>query len=322
MKKALITGIAGQDGSYLAELLLKEGSQVCGMVRRNSVSENQSARLNHIIGDISIEYGDITDVLSIISLLQKYEPDVIYHLAAQSHVNVSFIKPTYTYQTNAVGTLNLLEAVKLVCPHVKIYNAASSEMFGNSTDKMQTELTPMHPVSPYACSKVAAYNLAKCYRQAYNMYITNGILFNHESVRRGANFVSTKIVKGAIEIAKGKKSTLALGNLEAKRDWGHAKDYVKVMYQLMQLPTPGDYLCATGITHSVREMCEYVFSKLELDYNKYVTQNQRYIRPQELYTLCGDTSKTKEIIDLQFEYTFESMLDEMIDYWIKLYEKN
>jgi GDPmannose 4,6-dehydratase len=321
MKKALITGINGQDGSYLAELLLEKGYQVFGTLKRNSVAENQTARLDSIYSGISLLYADLLDISSLITAIQKVWPDEVYNLAAQSHVRISFDQPIYTAQTTGIGTLNLLEAIKLIKPDTKVYQASSSEMFGNSIDEdgFQREATPMNPVSPYGCAKVFSYNICRNYRNSYGMFISNGILFNHESPRRGTNFVTNKVCKEAVKIKMGLSNELKLGNLEATRDWGHAKDYVKAMWEILQLDTPDDFVCATGISHSVRDLCEYVFRKLDLNYLDYVKQDEKFLRPEELNNLKGDPSKLIGRTGWQSEYSFESMLDEMIDYWIEYY---
>ena len=318
MKKALITGINGQDGSYLAEFLLDKGYEVFGTLKRNSVAENQTARLDNVYDKIKLFYADLTDLSSLISVIQQTQPDEIYNLAAQSHVRISFDQPIYTAQVTGIGTLNMLEAVRLIKPDAKIYQASSSEMFGNSIDSdgFQRETTPMNPVSPYGCAKVYSYNICRNYRNSYNMFISNGILFNHESPRRGTNFVTNKVVKEAVKIKKGLSNKLSLGNLDATRDWGHAKDYVEAMWRILQLEEPNDYVCATGISHTVRELCEYVFTKLDLDYNDYVVMDKKFLRPEELHDLKGDPSKLKQHTDWTPEYTFETMLNEMIDYWM------
>jgi GDPmannose 4,6-dehydratase len=322
MKKVLITGINGQDGSYLAEFLLEKGYEVFGTLKRNSVAENQTARLDKVYDKIKLFYADLTDLSSLISVIQKTQPDEIYNLAAQSHVRISFDQPIYTAQVTGVGTLNMLEAVRLIKPDAKVYQASSSEMFGNSidTDGFQRETTAMYPVSPYGCAKVYSYNICRNYRNSYNMFISNGILFNHESPRRGTNFVTNKVVKEAVKIKLGLSKKLALGNLDATRDWGHAKDYVQAMWMILQLENPDDYVCATGISHSVKELCEYVFGKLELSYQDYVVMDEKFLRPEELNDLKGDPTKLKRDTGWEPTYTFETMLDEMIEYWLDFYK--
>jgi GDPmannose 4,6-dehydratase len=317
MKTALITGINGQDGSYLSEHLLDLGYKVFGLIKRNSIPETQTARLESVYNKINVEYGDMTDMASLAMLIKHSKPDEIYHLAAQSHVHVSFIEPIYTCNVNAIGTLNLLESVRLVNKNIKVYNAASSEMFGNSMDKdgYQRESTLMAPVSPYACSKVFAYNLCRNYRNSYGIFISNGILFNHESPRRASNFVTAKVVKGAIDIYRNKQLELLLGNIDSQRDWGHARDYVRAMHLMLQQDAPDDFVISTGETHSVRELCEYVFRKLGLDYNKYVKISKDYIRPEDLRYLKGDCSYAKEKLGWSPKYTFKTLLDDMINYW-------
>jgi len=323
-KIALITGINGQDGSYLAEFLIGKNYEVHGTLKRNSVAENQTARLDDIFNQINLHYADLTDLSSLISVIQKVNPDEIYNLAAQSHVRISFDQPIYTANVTGLGTLNLLEAVKLIKPSIKIYQASSSEMFGNSIDEdgYQRETTPMNPVSPYGCAKVFSYNIARNYRNSYGMYISNGILFNHESPRRGTNFVTNKVCKEVVKIHLGLSNELKLGNLEATRDWGHAKDYVEAMWMILQQDTSDDYVCSTGISHSVQDLCEYTFSKFGLDYKEYVKVDEKFLRPEELHNLKGDSSKLKSITGWTPKYTFESMLDEMLEYWINFYTKN
>jgi len=317
-KVALITGINGQDGSYLSEFLLEKGYEVHGTLKRNSVAENQTARLDDVYNKLNLHYADLTDLSSLVNVIQKIKPTEVYNLAAQSHVRISFDQPIYTANVTGLGTLNLLESVKLIDPKIKIYQASSSEMFGNSIDSdgYQRETTPMNPVSPYGCAKVFSYNISRNYRNSYNMFVSNGILFNHESPRRGTNFVTNKVCKEAVKISKGLSNELKLGNLDATRDWGHAKDYVEAMWMILQQEKPDDFVCSTGISHSVRELCEYVFGKLNLDWQKYVKQDEKFLRPEELHDLKGDCTKAKTILGWSPKYTFETMLDEMIEFWI------
>jgi GDPmannose 4,6-dehydratase len=317
VKKALITGINGQDGSYLAEHLLSLGYEVHGMVRRHSVAENQNSRLHHLDGFIHTHYGDLLDYPSLIRVISKVMPDEIYNLGAMSHVRISFDMPSFTIQTNALGVLNMLEVYRTVCPNAKFYQASSSEMFGNSVDEdgVQRLTTPMNPVSPYGCAKVMGFNLVRHYRHAYGLHACNGILFNHESPRRGSNFVTNKVVKGAVAIKKGLQDKLELGNMDSYRDWGHSKDYVRAMHMILNHETPDEFIVATGETHSVRDLCEVVFSKLGMNYRDYIVQNPKYMRPEELNYLKGDPTKTKEVLGWQPDYTFETMLDEMIERW-------
>jgi len=321
MKKALITGINGQDGSYLSEHLLNLGYEVHGILRRHSVSENQNSRLVKHGTDniIHTYYGDLTDYPSLVRIVNHVKPDEIYNLGAMSHVRVSFDMPSFTIQTNALGVLNMLEVYRSFCPQAKFYQASSSEMFGNSVDDdgVQRLTTPMNPVSPYGCSKVMGYNLVRHYRHAYKLHACNGILFNHESPRRGSNFVTNKVVKGAVLIKKGKAENLELGNMDSFRDWGHSKDYVRAMHLILNHDTPEEFIVATGETHSVRDLCNKVFSKLDMDYKDYVVQNPKYMRPEELKYLKGDASRIRDLLGWEPEYTFDTMLDEMIVRWEK-----
>jgi GDPmannose 4,6-dehydratase len=322
-KKALITGINGQDGSYLAEFLLDKGYEVWGILKRNSVAENQTYRIDSIFNhpNLKLEYADLLDLASLVRVLQLSQPDEVYNLAAQSHVRISFDQPIYTAQVTGMGTLNLLEAVRLICPKSRVYQASSSEMFGNNIDEdgFQRESTAMGPVSPYGCAKVFSYNICRNYRNSYDMFVSNGILFNHESPRRGSNFVTNKVAKEAAKIKLGLSDKLVLGNMDATRDWGHAKDYVKAMWMMLQHDKSGDYVCATGISHSVRDLVNYVFEYLELDPEKYVSTADRYLRPEELRHLKGDCTKLREDMGWEPEYTFEAMMREMVDYWIEFY---
>jgi GDPmannose 4,6-dehydratase len=322
-KTCLISGIGGQDGSYLAELLLEKGYEVYGTVKRNSVAENQTSRLTDEVYDrVKLIYADMLDMSSLINVIQKSNPDEIYNLAAQSHVRISFEQPIYTAQVTGLGVLNLLEAVRLINPKIKIYQASSSEMFGNSIDPdgFQRETTPMNPVSPYGCSKLFAYNICRNYRHSYGMFISNGILFNHESPRRGSNFVTAKVVKEAVKIKKGLSDKLELGNLDATRDWGHAKDYVEAMWKILQLDEPNDFVCATGRSRSVLDLVRYVFGKLNLSFIPYLYSDEKYLRPEELNNLKGDSTKLRIFTGWEPTYTFESMLDEMVSFWEEKYK--
>lgn len=318
-KKAFITGISGQDGSYLAEYLLKLGYEVHGMARRNSVPEHQSTRIDFNLDNLNIYYGDLLDISSLEKLLLKIQPDEIYNLAAQSHVRISYDIPQFTAQTNALGVLNILEAYKNCAPNARFYQASSSEMFGSAVDAdgYQRETTPFKPVSPYGCSKVFGFNIVHNYRNAFKLHAVNGILFNHESPRRGSNFVTNKVVKGAVLIKKGLMNRLELGNMDSYRDWGHSKDYVRAMHMIINHEVADDFVVATGQTHSVRELVENVFRKLGLDYTKYVVQNPIYLRPEELPYLKGDSSKLRSTFNWTPEYTFDTMMDEMIEFWDK-----
>lgn len=322
-RKAFITGIAGQDGSYLAEHLLEKDYQVFGIIRRNSTPEHQENRIADLDGKIETMYGDLMDPSSLEHYIRIIQPDEIYNLAAQSHVRISFDIPQFTALVNAMGTMNILEAVKKFTPGSKFYQASSSEMFGNTIDPdgYQRETTPMHPTSPYGCAKVFSYNLTKHYRNAYKMFASNGILFNHESPRRGSNFVTNKIIKAAVRIKLGLQNDLVLGNMDSFRDWGHSYDYVRAMVNILEYDKPEDFVIATGQTHSVRELCEYVFKKLELDYKQYIKQDAKFMRPEELKYLRGDSSKARTTLGWFPTYTFETLLDEMIESWLTFYAK-
>lgn len=318
MKRALITGITGQDGSYLSEYLLEQGYEVFGLVRRHSVAENQSSRLHHINDKITRMYGDLTDEISIMRIMSEVEPDEIYNLGAMSHVRVSWDMPSFTIKTNGLGVLNMLEVYRQVVPKARFYQASSSEMFGNCVDEdgFQRLDTPMRPTSPYGCSKVLGFNLVRHYRDAYGIHASNGILFNHESPRRGTNFVSNKVVKHAVEIKKGMRDKLELGNLDSYRDWGHSKDYVRAMHMIVSGDKGDDYIVSMGTIHSVRDLCKITFDLLGMNYEDYVVQEERYMRPEELEYLKGDSSKIREQLGWTPEYTFETMIEEMVQYWV------
>lgn len=318
MKRALITGIGGQDGSYLAELLLGLGYEVHGLVRRNSVPEQQESRLDFLGERVSTHYSDLGDPSSLGRIIDHVQPDEIYNLAAQSHVRISFEIPQFTVRTNAEGTLNVLDAMLRFAPDAKIYQASSSEMFGNSVDDdgYQRETTPMTPVSPYGCAKLFSYHLVRNYRAAYGLFASNGILFNHESPRRGSNFVTSKIVKTAVQIKLGLASELVMGNLDSHRDWGHSRDYVRAMHAILNHSEPGDFVVSTGKTTSVREFLELTFSKLDLEWQKYVRQDEKYMRPQELPYLRGDSSKARRTLGWEPIETLDTLVEEMIESWM------
>ena len=317
--KALTTGITGQDGSYLTELLLDKGYEVHGVVRRSS-SFNRG-RLEHLIQDddvygerLFLHYGDMTDSSALNRLLEKIGPDEIYNLAAQSHVRISFDMPEYTGDVNALGVARLLDAIREVglARQSKFYQASTSEMFGASPPP-QSEETPFHPRSPYAAAKLYAHWMVVNYREGYDLHASSGILFNHESPRRGENFVTRKIALGVAKIAKGLQKRLRLGNLDAKRDWGHARDFVRAMYLMLQQPKGDDYVVATGETHSVREFLEHAFGYVDLNYQDYVEIDPRYFRPTEVDALCGDYSKAKRVLGWEPEITFEELVQEMVE---------
>lgn len=323
MSKILITGIAGQTGSYLAEHLLDEGYEVHGIIRRNSTPENQENRIAHLEDRIKTYYGDVTDRASIEKVMKVVRPDIIYNLAAQSHVRISFDIPEATFQTNAAGVMNMLEAYKSIVPEARFIQASSSEMFGNSVDPdgYQRETTPMHPVSPYGCSKLAAYSLVRHYRNAYKLHACNSICFNHESPRRATNFVTNKVVKAAVRISLGLQKDLVLGNMDSFRDWGHAYDYARAIHKVVTHETADDFVISTGKTHSVRELCETVFSLLGLDYRAFVSQDEKFLRPEELKYLKGDNTKAGVILGYKPNYNFHELILDMIQYWQHYFHK-
>ena len=328
MKVVLITGITGQDGSYLAELLIEKGYEVHGIVRRASLINTH--RIDHIYDQINLHYGDLTDSTNLVRVIQQVQPDEIYNLGAQSHVKVSFEIPEYTGQVDALGTLRVLEAVRLLGMEKKtrIYQASTSELFGLVQETPQKETTPFYPRSPYGCAKIYGYWITKNYREAYNMYACTGILFNHESPRRGETFVTRKITRGLKAISEGSQNVLYLGNLNAKRDWGHAKDFVRAMWMMLQQETPEDYVIATGEQYSVRQFVEAAAPYFGFDVEWYgegedeigmdkktkktiIAVNSKYYRPTEVETLLGDSSKAQEELGWTPEITFTELVEEM-----------
>jgi len=325
MKKAFLTGITGQDGSYLAELLLNKGYEVHGLIRRASTFNTD--RIDHLYRDfhdpnakLFLHYGDLNVSGQLMDLLHSIAPCEIYHLGAQSHVRVSFDMPEYTADITGLGTLRILEAIRKTGIKTKFYQASSSEMFG-AAPPPQSEKTIFQPRSPYAAAKVYAYYIAQNYRDAYGIFATNGILFNHESPRRGETFVTRKVTRAATQIKLGLKDKLYLGNLEAKRDWGFAGDYVEAMWLMLQQDKPDDFVIATGETYSVKEFVERVFTKLDLDYNKYVVVDKRYFRPTEVDVLLGDSTKARKVLGWQPKVTFDKLVDMMIAADLELAKK-
>ena len=310
-KKALITGITGQDGSYLAELLLDKGYEVHGLVRRSS--SFNTWRIDHVRDRLSLHYGDLVDQNSLVRTIQLISPDEIYNLGAQSHVKVSFEMPEYTANVTGMGVLRLLDAVRELKLASRVYQAGSSEMFGLVQETPQSERTSFHPRSPYGAAKVFGHWLAVNYREGYGMHVSNGILFNHESPRRGENFVTRKITRGIAAIVRGEASELRLGNLDAKRDWGFAGDYVRAMWLMLQQERPDDYVVATGETHSVREFLEEAFSHVKLDWQKYVVVDPRYFRPSEVDLLLGDPGKARRALGWKPKVGFRELVRMMVD---------
>jgi GDPmannose 4,6-dehydratase len=311
-RKAFITGITGQDGSYLAEILLEKGYEVYGMIRRSS--SFNTARIDHIFKDVELVFGDLSDGSVLNQLMRTIRPDEVYNLGAQSHVRVSFDVPEYTADTDAMGTLRLLDAIREEGVQCRFYQASSSEMFGQAREVPQTEETPFHPRSPYGVSKVFSYWITRNYREAYGMYAVNGILFNHESPRRGPTFVTRKITRAVGAILRGEQDDLKLGNLEAKRDWGYAKDYMEGAWRMLQADEPDDFVLATGETHSVEEFLDEAFGCAELDWHDYVKIDERYFRPAEVDLLIGDYSKAKEKLGWEPTVRFQELVRMMVDH--------
>jgi len=323
MKRALITGITGQDGSYLAELLIQKGYEVYGIVRRSSSFNTD--RIEHIYQDpheenvkLRMFYGDLNDASSLNKILRDLQPDEIYNLGAQSHVRVSFDVPEYTAEVTALGTVRLLEAIRDIGLRPRFYQASSSELFGKVLETPQTERTPFYPRSPYGCAKAYAYHITVNYRESYGLFACNGILFNHESPRRGETFVTRKITRAATRIKMGLQDKLYLGNLDARRDWGFAKDYVEAMWMMLQQHEPEDYVIATGEQHSVREFVEETFSLLDLDWRRHVEIDPNYFRPAEVDTLLGDPAKARAILRWEPKTTFKELVGMMVDSDLKL----
>ena len=325
MKKALITGITGQDGSYLVELLLEKGYQVWGLIRRSS--SFHTGRIDHLYKDpheetkLRLIYGDLTDGGNLSTMINNIQPDEVYNLGAQSHVRVSFDMPIYTVNTDALGTLRLLEAIRSCHKPVKFYQASSSEMYGKVVETPQTETTPFYPRSPYGGAKVYSFWQTVNYREAYNLFACNGILFNHESPRRGETFVTRKITRAATRIKLGLQDKLYLGNMDAKRDWGYAGDYVEAMWLMLQQDKPDDYVIATGESHSVREFVEEVFRYLDMDWQQYVDIDKRYFRPSEVDFLQGDPGKAKKILKWKPKVSFQELARIMTDADMKIAER-
>ncbi len=311
MKRALITGITGQDGSYLAELLLAKGYEVHGLVRRASSFNTQ--RIDHIRGSLKLHYGDLVDSTSLHTVIQNVRPDEIYNLAAQSHVRVSFEMPEYTCDVTAAGVGRLLEALRVSGVPARFYQASSSELYGKVEEVPQTETTRFHPRSPYAAAKAYAFYLTQNYREAHGMFCCNGILFNHESERRGENFVTRKITRAVGRIVAGTQKKVALGNLDAKRDWGFAGDYVVAMWQMLQQEKPDDYVVSTGETHSVKEFLELAFGRAGLDWKKHVESDPRHLRPAEVDLLLGDSGKARKAFGWAPKVTFKQLVERMVD---------
>lgn len=314
-KRALVTGITGQDGSYLAELLLEKGYEVHGIMRRNSTFT--TGRIEHIFDKVELHYGDLADSSSLQHIVSTIKPDEVYNLAAQSHVKVSFDVPEYTADVTGTGTLRLLEAIRTCAPEAKFYQASSSEMFGKVLEVPQTEQTPFYPRSPYGAAKVYSYWITKNYRESYDMHASNGILFNHESPRRGETFVTRKITRAVAAIKAGKQDKLYLGNLDAKRDWGFAGDYVEAMWLMLQQDNPDDYVVATNETHSVKEFCQIAFEHVGLDWEKYVEVSEKYFRPAEVDLLIGDPAHAKKKLNWEPKVSFKELVEMMVDADIK-----
>src|SRR3990167_2247872 len=311
MKTALITGITGQDGSYLAEFLLDKGYKVVGMVRRTS--SPSLSRIQHLLGKIELVQVDLTDQSSLVEALRKHNPNDIYNLAAQSYVPTSWNQPVLTGEIDALGVTKILEAIRNVNPKIRFYQASSSEMFGGVQETPQSEKTPFYPRSPYGIAKLYAYWITVNYRESYDMFCCNGILFNHESPRRGSEFVSKKVIEAVVKIYYGHQKVLKLGNLEARRDWGFAGDYVEAMWMMLQQDKPDDYVIATGVSHTVRDLCEIAFARLGLNWQRYVEVDSSQFRLAEVYTLEGDSSKARAKLGWKPKTSFKELIEYMVD---------
>lgn len=314
MKKiALVTGVTGQDGAYLAEWLIKKDYSVIGLIARRATDNFWRLDQLNVKNEIEFVYGDLSDPLSLHRVLERYQPNEIYNLAAQSFVGESWAQPILTAQVNALGPVGLLEAMRVVCPAARYYQASTSEMFGKVAHTPQTEVTPFYPRSPYGVSKLYAHWMTINYRESYGLHANSGILFNHESPLRGEQFVTRKVTRAVANIKLGLQSKLLLGNLNAKRDWGHAKDYVRAMWLMLQQEEPGDYVIATGITHTIQYLCEYAFDYVGLNWRDYVEMSSDYVRPAEVDLLCGDASLAREKLGWYPEIKFEQLIEEMIE---------
>lgn len=319
-KRALITGVTGQDGSYLAEFLLETGYEVIGMVRRTSTVNFE--RIRHFQNKITLVTGDLLDEVSLINILREHRPTEVYNLAAQSFVQTSWTQPVFTGETTALGVTRMLDAIRIADPDIRFYQASSSEMFGRVREVPQTELTPFYPRSPYGVAKVYGHWITVNYRESYGLHASSGILFNHESPRRGLEFVTRKISHGVARIKLGLDKELRLGNLESQRDWGHAPDYVRAMWLMLQQEQPGDYVVATGQTHSVREFAELAFECVGLDYRNFVVQDERFMRPAEVDLLVGDPRKAQAVLGWQPTVTFEELVHLMVEADLKLLKEH
>jgi GDPmannose 4,6-dehydratase len=324
MPKALITGITGQDGSYLAELLLEKGYEVHGIIRRVAIEDpsHYMSRIHHIVKDLVLHPASMESFPSIYSAIRTVEPNECYHLAAQSFVATSFEDAFSTLNTNINGTHYVLTALNDLQPDCRFYFAGSSEMFGKVAEVPQTEITRFHPRSPYGISKVAGFDLTRNYREAYGMHASSGILFNHESPRRGFEFVTRKITSHVARIKLGMMDHVAIGNLDSKRDWGHSREYVRAMWMMLQQDVPDDYVIATGVTHSIRDLCELAFSHVGLDWNDHVRIDERFLRPAEVDLLVGDGTKARDVLGWKNDTTFDGLIWEMVDSDLELFGKN